>query len=531
LDRLHFYTGEKAIAAAIDPTNGNVFSMKNSKVLSGYIIRVYDTQFGFSRDFKLVINNSSTPPSIPDNPGTNPPGDGNSGTNPPGDGNSGSGGSNGGGSSTPPSNNEGNDDSANSNEPTQETITVPVETGQVNKGTIVLQTPITRTTDSNGKVSDDVALSLDRAKETVKLVKELGQNTARIVIPDEKDKVSRVNVNVPKEATKEVKENNINLEIYTENVRIAIPQQSLNTFEDDLYFRLIPLKEEAERKGVEERAKKEEIIQQVAKNQTVQVLGRPMEIETNMQNREVSLVLPLKDSLPTDAKERQKVLDNLGVYIEHSDGTKELLRGKVVNYKDETELGLEFTVSKFSTFTIIYMDGAEAFFDEAACGKDNAIGCVTARKSVPVYELVNNRLKKIDAMKAGQSAPAYEAISPMLGLGGDIWAERTNAIRYETPSKAMLVKNAVTGSKRVKQIWKGLELRPGQIGKITVLQDTVIWEKINKTKKLPRILKKGEQYRVLTSPAMSTGSISSPKFFVTIGPPLAGILLYWIIVS
>lgn len=256
------------------------------------------------------------------------------------------------------------------------------------------------------------------------------------------------------------------------------------------------MKEESERQEVEERAKKEEIIQEAAKNQSVQMLGRPMEIETNMQSREVSLVLPLKNSLPADAKERQKMLDNLGIYVEHSDGTKELLKGKVVPYKNETELGLEFTVSKFSTFTIVYMEGAQAFFDGKTCGKDNAIGCVSAKKSVPLYQQVNNRLKKVDMLKSGKWDPAYEVISPMLGLGGDIWVERTDAILYETPSKEMLAKNAATGSKRIKQIWKGFEMHPGQIGKVTVLKDTVIWEKINKTKKLPRILKKGEQYRV-----------------------------------
>ncbi|WP_419393107.1 X2-like carbohydrate binding domain-containing protein [Cytobacillus praedii] len=402
----------------------------------------------------------------------------------------------GGDNGTPPSNNGGNGDSSNSGQSNQEIITVPVDTGNIGNSTTVMQTPITRTTESNGKITDDVILTPDRAKDTVKFVKELGQNTARIVIPDEKDKVSKVIVNVPKEATKEVKENNINLEIYTENVRIAIPQQSLKTFEDDLYFRLIPMKEESERQEVEERAKKEEIIQEAAKNQTVQVLGRPMEIETNMQSREVSLVLPLKNSLPADAKERQKMLDNLGIYVEHSDGTKELLRGKVVPYKNETELGLEFTVSKFSTFTIVYMEGAQAFFDGKTCGKDKAIGCVSAKKSVPLYEQVNNRLKKVDVLKSGKWDPAYEVISPMLGLGGDIWVERTDAILYETPSKEMLAKNAATGSKRIKQTWKGFEMHPGQIGKVTVLKDTVIWEKINKTKKLPRILKKGEQYRV-----------------------------------
>ncbi|MBP2242237.1 hypothetical protein J2Z40_002811 [Cytobacillus eiseniae] len=382
-------------------------------------------------------------------------------------------------------------------EPTTEEI---VDVDGAN-GENLTKTPITRTTGTDGKVKDHVSMSETVAKDTVEKAKQQGVNTARIVIPDTNDKVSEITVEIPKSAMKQLNDGKMKLEIATDNAIIAIPTASISSFDDDLYFRVVPLKTKEQQKQVEDRAKKEEIVKEIAQNQTVQVLGRPMEIETNMQNREVSIVLPLKDSLPADAKEREKILDNLAIFIEHSDGTKEVLQGKVVTYKNNGELGLEFTVNKFSTFTIVYMEGADTYFaGKETCGKDvlpaDAIGCVSAKKTVPVYELVNNRLKKVDVLKGSQSAPAYESISPMLGLGGDIWVERTNAIRYETPSKAMLAKNALTGSKRVKQMWKGLELRPGQIGKVTILQDTVIWEKINKTNKLPRILKKGEQYRV-----------------------------------
>ncbi|WP_165571545.1 DUF4073 domain-containing protein [Cytobacillus praedii] len=392
----------------------------------------------------------------------------------------------------PPSNNEESVPPSNSEE-----IVVDVDGAN---GTNLTKTPITRTTEPDGTVKDHVSMSESIAIDTVEKAKQQGVDTARIVIPDTNDKVSEVKVEIPKSALKQLNDGKIKLVIATDNAIIAIPTESISSFNDDLYFRVVPLKSKEQQKQVEERAKKEEIIQEIAHNQKVQVLGRPMEIETNMQSREVSIILPLKDSLPADAKEREKILDNLAIFIEHSDGTKEVLRGKVIPYKNNGELGLEFSVNKFSTFTIVYMDGAQTYFDGKTCGKDalstDAIGCVSAKKSVPIYELVNNRLKKVDALKAGQTVPAYEAISPMLGLGGDIWVERTNAIRYETPSKSMLDKNALTGSKRTKQMWKGLELRPGQIGKVTVLQDTVVWEKINKTKKLPRILKKGEQYRV-----------------------------------
>ncbi|MFE8698142.1 DUF4073 domain-containing protein [Cytobacillus sp. FJAT-53684] len=240
--------------------------------------------------------------------------------------------------------------------PTTEQIVVDVDG---NDGTNLTKTPIERTTEPNGTVKDKVSMSDSIAKDTVAKAKEKGMDTARIVIPDKEDKVSEVRVEIPNTALKQLNDGNLNLEIVTENGVISIPTTSISSFNDDLYFRVVPIKSEEGKKQVENRAKTEELVKEVAKDQTVQVLGRPMEIETNMQSREVSIVLPLRD-LPADASKQQEILDNLGVFIEHSDGTKELIPGQVVKMKDGTQ-GLQFTVTKFSTFTMIYMDGWEEF--------------------------------------------------------------------------------------------------------------------------------------------------------------------------
>lgn len=118
---------------------------------------------------------------------------------------------------------------------------------------------------------------------------------------------------------------------------------------------MVPIKKESERQKVEDRANNEQVVQEVAKGVTVQVLGRPMTIETNMSNHPVDLILPLKGvTIPEQADEREAFLKNLGVYIEHSDGEKVFQKGEVVTYKNG-ELGLKFTVTKFSTFTLIHI--------------------------------------------------------------------------------------------------------------------------------------------------------------------------------
>ncbi|WP_127550232.1 S-layer homology domain-containing protein [Paenibacillus amylolyticus] len=226
-------------------------------------------------------------------------------------------------------------------------------------GTNLTKTPITRTTETNGTIKDLVKMTEAIAKESVEKAKQLNMNTARIVIPDTKDSVSETRIELPKAAVKELNDGSLKLEISTENVVISVPTNSIAGFDQDLYFRVVPLKKESERKEVEERAKKEQLIQQVAPNTNVRVLARPVEIDTNMQSREVTLTLPLRDSLPTDPAARQQALDNLAIYIEHSDGTKELIQGKLVQLPDNSE-GIEFTVTKFSTFTLVVVDGLKA---------------------------------------------------------------------------------------------------------------------------------------------------------------------------
>ena len=258
-----------------------------------------------------------------------------------------SGGSGGGSSSTPVTSTPATN---------KETLTVDVNG---TNGTNLVKTTITRTTETNGKVKDLVTMSEATAKESVEKAKQLGMDTARIIIPDAKDSVSETRVELPKAAVKQLNDGGLKLEISTENAIISIPTASTAGFDQDLYFRIVPMKQESERKQVEERAKQERLIQQITPDANVKVLARPVEIETNMQSREVTLTLPLRDSLPTDAAARQKALDNLAIYIEHSDGTKELLQGKLVQLNDGSE-GIEFTVSKFSTFTLVVVDGLKA---------------------------------------------------------------------------------------------------------------------------------------------------------------------------
>jgi len=229
-----------------------------------------------------------------------------------------------------------------------ESFTVNVESSN---GKTVSKTTIKRLVDVDGLVKDEVILTEASVLETISKLKEEKSDQARIVIPNSQDNVKQVDISIPNNIVTLLKESRLNLEISTYDVSVNVSNESLATFSDNLYFRLIPLKGQAEQSQVEERAKKESIVQEIANSSFSKVLGQPMKIETNMQNRPVLLTLPL----PTDITQEQ--LNHLAIYIEHSDGTKEVVRGKVVEY--QKGIGLQFEVNKFSTFSILYLPEKE----------------------------------------------------------------------------------------------------------------------------------------------------------------------------
>lgn len=218
---------------------------------------------------------------------------------------------------------------------------------------------IERTKHANGDITDFVALTEANAKEAVAKAKEIGNNIARIVLPDVNDEVKEAKVEIPKESLKLLRDNGLSLEISSENGHIAIPVSSMEGINDNFYFRLVPVKKESERQAIEERARAERVVRETLQSNDVHVVARPMTIETNMPSRPVQVTLPLKGvKIPTNTAEREAFLKQLAIFIEHSDGEKKVAIPEVVTMA-KGELGLRFTVEKFSTFTIIQVNKKE----------------------------------------------------------------------------------------------------------------------------------------------------------------------------
>ncbi|QDH21958.1 S-layer homology domain-containing protein [Saccharibacillus brassicae] len=228
------------------------------------------------------------------------------------------------------------------------TINVNVQNDKTTNGSVVSTLAITRTKGTDGTTKDALQLTPAKAAEIINLLKTSGSKTAAIVLPDTNDEVSQWDLTVPNAASKVLTAEGVELVILNPNVRITVPASSLTNLTDDLYFRLIPVKSTSTSAEIQARALATPEIVATANGGNITVLGRPMTIETNLQSRPVTLTLPLPAGSTFTAAQQRK----LGVYIEHSDGTKQLVPGKVVTGEDGKP-GLELTVNHFSTFTIV----------------------------------------------------------------------------------------------------------------------------------------------------------------------------------
>lgn len=298
-------------------------------------------------------------------------------------------------------------------------------------GSVLAETVIQRTKDSGGILHDVVNFTTDRVEEVVRKITGASDNTARIMIPDEKDQVADINVNVPKDAIKTLGDSNVNLEIFTDNVRILIAQSSLDNFTEDLFFHVVPIKDQPLRKEVEDRARIERIVREIAADKQIDVVARPMTIETNMQSRPVTITLPLRDvQLPATLPEREDFLSNLVIFIEHSDGDKELKKAKIVDYKPG-ELGLQFNVDKFSTFTILNMEGWERYLAAAEAAQlqqnqNHHKAFITGYSDgtfKPNHSITRAEMAAILARNLGYDASAAPAVSSYPDVRDSHWAK------------------------------------------------------------------------------------------------------------
>lgn len=309
-----------------------------------------------------------------------------------------------------------------------ELLTIVVDNGD---GTTLSAAAIRRTKDASGRITDQVTFGAQQAAESVAGAKAAGQTTARIIIPDPADQVSELMLRLPKAALDTLYKGGLDLEIYSDNAVVTIPNASLLDVAEDLFFRLVPIKDPSQRAEVEERARVERIVRATPYGENAVVVARPMTIETNLTSRAVGITLPLLGvQLPADGQEREAFLAELSIFIEHSDGDRELIKPESVQYKQGL-LGLSFGINKFSTFTILRMEGSGQAAAHEAYILGYPDGTFRPDRGITRGELA----AVLQRLKAQADKPAAAAQAALSDITGKHWPDA--AVQYTASAGLM----------------------------------------------------------------------------------------------
>jgi NPCBM-associated, NEW3 domain of alpha-galactosidase./BNR/Asp-box repeat. len=239
------------------------------------------------------------------------------------------------------------------NKPADQTVR-KVEAGTISG--IVAPVEIVRTKDSN-KAVDTVIVDNDIVTETLKNNKTTNNTVTVYVSPDKEKPADEVKVNVKADSLKKLSDTDTSLDIMTDDVTITLSSDAVKKLSDkadDLYFRVVPVKDEDQKQTAIENTMSSATVKLYAQYKDIEVYGTPMTIETNYRDQDTTVTFSLKGvSLPTDPELRDKVLANLAVYVQHSDGDKEIIPGTIVYDSTGKPVGVQIKITKFSTFTLI----------------------------------------------------------------------------------------------------------------------------------------------------------------------------------
>ena len=187
---------------------------------------------------------------------------------------------------------------------------------------------------------------LDHVQVFVPQLSNQEARTIRLVYPAE-TATAEAHLSLSRNAGLFLNKQQANFFMQTALAQLTMPSTSFNGVTEDLFFRIVPVKAQQQEVTQMNALKNEQIQQAMPKRAIISLMRTPVTIETNLQNRPVTMTLPISAELT------EEQMASLVVYIEHSDATTEVKRGRMVEFEPGVK-GLQFEVDHFSTFSLLY---------------------------------------------------------------------------------------------------------------------------------------------------------------------------------
>ncbi|BBH22513.1 hypothetical protein Back11_38580 [Paenibacillus baekrokdamisoli] len=248
-------------------------------------------------------------------------------------------------------------------------------------------------------------------------------------------------IEIPSSAITAIADRNGLLEIRTDEGSIYLDRAALAKLADqgsDLFFRIVPVRNEAEQSDAADALKSSSLLNQAAKHGGFKRLDIPRKIETNLTGSTTKVVLPLSSAML-----RGIDVSTLHVFVEHSDGTTELLAG-TIEYENGLPTGIAFDINRFSRFQVVAEElsggsssngkyPAPAFNPSATLDQGSKNG--TTKVTTPPPSKGNRIVvqvsdKPVAVPNIGDPAPVGKGVIDPYRLGSDIGGVDPKNNRY-----------------------------------------------------------------------------------------------------
>jgi hypothetical protein len=197
----------------------------------------------------------------------------------------------------------------------------------------------------NGQVKDTIQFNGEAANRTIELAKKSQSKAVEIKVKDSEKEADLILLSISADTITKLKENNLSLLITSEKGQIELSVETLKSLGKDITIELSHLTDNSKIQETEKL-----IAEHVANGRA---LGTSTIIKTNFSGN-TRVTMPLaQDSLPKEAAKLADYLKTLGVFVQHSDGSWELVKGEIQYDAAKKPVSIMIYVDRFSTFTVI----------------------------------------------------------------------------------------------------------------------------------------------------------------------------------
>lgn len=198
---------------------------------------------------------------------------------------------------------------------------------------------------ANGKVRNTITID-NNASDMIEEAMNNKQKELKLDLTS--NKADELAISLKKDTVEKLSNGKMGLQLQSKKGSIKLSKKTLDQLDEDISINLSEVSS-SEAASIEQDLESEHEV-------NVKQRGETIRVEADYKGQ-TEVTIPVGDLDVTSDQQ------NLGVYIVHSDGDKELVSGKISYNEEGKAVGVRVHTEKFSTFTVVELDQEREFFE------------------------------------------------------------------------------------------------------------------------------------------------------------------------